>query len=110
MRQVSDIPAGTMHLLVCHAIESAAAINCPRVSLAAAPCGEATEPGPVAWTRRRLLDASQTDGLRRFKACFDPHWSRLYAAAPTRASLTLGLWTIYAHVNRVNRAGSTSNS
>ncbi len=37
MRKRQDCPDGTMHLLIVRAIDSAAALNCPRLSLAAVP-------------------------------------------------------------------------
>jgi len=100
LRHIPDAPAGTMHLLVCRAIESAAAVNCVRLSLAAIPCAESAEPAIVARLRRRLIKSDQFDGLARFKSSFGPNWSTLYAAAPSRTGLGLGLWAVYSRINR----------
>jgi len=102
MRHVPNPPDGTMHLLVMQAIDSAAAHNCPRLSLAAVPCAQANDTKIVGWLRRSLLDKSQTDGLRRFKASFDPEWATLYAAAPSWAGIALGLAAVQSRVNQTS--------
>ncbi len=106
MRHGPQAPDGTMHLLVCRAIAAAAAAFCPRLSLAAAPARASTPPG------RRLSQAcvrriAAGDGLRRFKASFAPRWQPLYACAPGRAALILGLagvaWNIHFARKRARR-------
>lgn len=101
MRQGDDAPDGLMHLLVAHAIQSAAAQGIPRFSLAAVPTGDI--PGePVLFARlRHLLDrATGAGGLRQFKSAFGPRWETLYLAAPTRTALILGALDIIREILR----------
>ncbi len=100
MRQSDSIPNGTIHLLVGHAIQSAAAIGCPRLSLAAVPCPRDSEAFPLSYLRHKMIGYSKTDGLRRFKTSFAPNWETLYAAAPSRVSLSLGLVAVFTNVTR----------
>jgi phosphatidylglycerol lysyltransferase len=91
MRYAPEAPEGTMPLLIRRAIEAAAAEGVPRLSLAAVPRLACHLPGPVAdW----FDTLAGTEGLTRFKAAFAPRWEPLYAAAPGRASLALGLVSI----------------
>jgi phosphatidylglycerol lysyltransferase len=99
MRQHRGAPDGTMHLLVRHAIASAAAAQCARLSLAALPHPGSGDAPLVAAARARLIRAGGGDGLRRFKASFGPNWQPLYAAAPGRIGLALGLLAIAARIN-----------
>ncbi len=100
MRQDPQAPDGTMHLLLCAAINSAAAIFCPRLSLAALPLADAGDAGRLAGLRARLMRLAGGDGLRRFKTSFAPNWQTLYAAAPGRVSLLLGLAAVLARIRR----------
>ena len=103
MRQDSNAPDGTMHLIVAHAISCAAASGCPRLSLAAVPRDiPANLPLPAA-LRRRIADRVGAAGLRRFKSCFAPRWEPLYVAAPSRLGLLIGLAEIARAVNRPAR-------
>lgn len=86
MRALPRVPDGTMHSLVVQAIRDAAADAIPRLSLAAVP--EQKLPGALA---ARFQTATGAAGLRQFKSAFGPHWTALYAAAPTTAGLALGL-------------------
>jgi phosphatidylglycerol lysyltransferase len=101
MRQSRDAPDGTMHLLVVRAIESAAALNCPRLSLAAVPQPWADGSSELFRLLQYALKISgDAQGLRRFKSCFAPNWQPLYAAAPSTLSLATGLWDVLRHINR----------
>ncbi|MFV2002713.1 MAG: phosphatidylglycerol lysyltransferase domain-containing protein, partial [Paracoccaceae bacterium] len=100
MRQIPEAPDGTMHLLIQRAIQSAAALKCPRFSLAAVPYDGPDATRLLARLRRRAAATSDSDGLRRFKNSFAPGWQVLYAAAPGRVSLIAGLWDIWQRVNR----------
>jgi phosphatidylglycerol lysyltransferase len=77
MRHKADLPAGTMHALVCEMIAFAKTNDLDEVNLAAVP--------HPALTKRFKICA----GLTRFKSSFGPSWRPLYMAAPNR--LTLGL-------------------
>ncbi|SEM67764.1 phosphatidylglycerol lysyltransferase [Palleronia pelagia] len=78
VRWDAEAPDGTMHALVAHAILAARACGMRQVSLAAVADG-------ARWQPRG------SEGLRRFKSYFDPRWRPLYAAAPSRLALALGL-------------------
>ncbi|MGR3291361.1 MAG: phosphatidylglycerol lysyltransferase domain-containing protein, partial [Paracoccaceae bacterium] len=60
MRHSDTIADGVMHLLVIHAIESAAAALCPRLSLAAIPCANVRETAKLATLRHCLVSSSGT--------------------------------------------------
>ncbi len=100
MRQDPQAPDGTMHLLLCAAINSAAAIFCPRLSLAALPLAETGGADRLAGLRARMTRLAGGDGLRRFKTSFAPNWQTLYAAAPGPVSLLFGLAAVLARVRR----------
>ncbi len=106
MRQRTGTPEGTMHLLVTHAIQSAAAIQCPRFSLAAIPHPGGNDTPAVSSIRRHLLRTNNTDGLRRFKESFAPKWQPLYACAPSTISLGLGLLAVFLRVNNTSKAAT----
>ncbi|MCG6903963.1 MAG: phosphatidylglycerol lysyltransferase domain-containing protein [Rhodobacter sp.] len=82
----ADAPAGTMHLLIARAIQSAAGQGCDRLTLASVPCLGRSLPGPLA---ARLDAVTGAPGLSRFKSCFAPTWTPQYVAAPTRLDLAL---------------------
>ncbi len=100
MRQDPQAPDGTMHLLLCAAINSAAAIFCPRLSLAALPLADTGESRVLAGLRARIARLAGGDGLRRFKTSFAPRWQTLYVAAPGPVSLLLGLAAVLARIRR----------
>lgn len=92
--------AGTMHLLVTHAIRSARNEVCPRVSLAAAPRNLADRlPVPSALVARiaRMTGAA---GLIRFKPSFVPDWEPLYICAPGPVELAIAGIDIVDHIVR----------
>ncbi|WP_114286074.1 phosphatidylglycerol lysyltransferase domain-containing protein [Candidatus Halocynthiibacter alkanivorans] len=91
MRQGDTTPAGTMQALVVHALQTAARLGVPRLSLAAAPCeqNDAGTPWLLSAMRSRFTRASGTGGLTRFKSAFAPNWDVLYIAAPTHTGLVL---------------------
>ncbi len=90
-----EAPDGTAHALVAAALADAARAGLPRLSLAAVPVAR---PLPPALDRR--VASRSGEGLRRFKAAFDPSWERLYAAAPGRVALALGLWDVAWRIHR----------
>ncbi|UWR89847.1 phosphatidylglycerol lysyltransferase domain-containing protein [Phaeobacter inhibens] len=77
VRLLPEAPDGTGHALIRAAIAEAAALQVPRLSLAAVP--------DHRFAKR--LDP----GLRRFKTCFAPMWEDRYVAAPSILHLTLAL-------------------
>ena len=105
MRTDHNVPDGTMHSLIIAAIESAASRRIPRFSFAAVPHTIHGENPLTAFIRRRVCSAGNADGLLRFKKSFDPNWVTLYAAAPGRLSLILGL----AEILRAIRARSATS-
>ncbi|MCA0919882.1 phosphatidylglycerol lysyltransferase domain-containing protein [Pseudooceanicola nanhaiensis] len=103
MRYLPGLPDGTMHALVCAALEEARRDACPRLSLSAMPalCTE----GPLL-TRARAQAARWQGGagLTRFKESFGPTRAPLYAAAPSRAALALGLADIALTIRGAGQA------
>lgn len=77
MRHIPNLPAGTMHALVCELISYANSQNLTEVSLAAVP-------HPSLVKRFKICQ-----GLNRFKASFGPQWRPVYMAAPNHAVLAL---------------------
>ncbi|MGB7316536.1 MAG: phosphatidylglycerol lysyltransferase domain-containing protein [Planktotalea sp.] len=96
MRSDANVPSGTMHALVWHAIEAAKAQECASFSLASASCTRA--PLIQIIDKLSFLKSPNTAGLEQFKRSFAPQWYALYAAAPNRAALWLGLWDIWQEV------------
>ncbi|MEP5152912.1 phosphatidylglycerol lysyltransferase domain-containing protein, partial [Planktotalea sp.] len=84
------------HALVSHAISAAQEQGCRNFSLAAISCSDA--PLLRAIDRFSLRRALNTNGLEQFKRSFSPKWRPLYAAAPNRLTLYLGLWDIWQEV------------
>ena len=77
---------GTIHALIRHALITARAERCPRLSLAAVPC-------PPVRLPARLREACAlhmgTPGLAQFKSSFGPRWEARYIAAPGPLSLAI---------------------
>ena len=94
MRHGTDLPDGTMHLLVQTAIDDARRLDLPRLSLAAVP--EHAFAPPTSGLARGLLHLSggAMTGLARFKSSFAPHWQNLYLTAPHRAGLVVAALSI----------------
>lgn len=90
MRSTATMPDGGMQALIMQAIADAAALDLPRLSLAAVPFAAlAKRPtSPAAGLIHRLLGGDQT-GLAQFKSAFVPNWQTLYLAAPHRPGLAL---------------------
>lgn len=103
MRQLPGSPEGTMHQLVTHAIESAAALRCPRFSLAAIAHPGGNDDPVIAAIRSYLLRTNNTQGLRRFKECFAPTWQTLYACVPTKLALGIGLLAVFSRVKTTTK-------
>ena len=104
MRSTSDMPDGTMHQLVAKVLETAAAQNATRVSLAAMP--RAQMPGWMA----RLPGMAATAGLRRFKMSFDPNITPLYAAAPNKFVLAMAGIDIWLRIHNPPPLSSAPNT
>ncbi len=104
MRQLSDAPDGTMHLLVHSAIDCAAREGCRRFSLAAVPLGRQTHEAALFRALRAGLDRiGGATGLRQFKTSFAPQWEVLYLSAPTRLGLVLGVLDVIREIARPRR-------
>ncbi|MGR3388579.1 phosphatidylglycerol lysyltransferase domain-containing protein [Sagittula sp.] len=91
MRHAAELPDGTMHALVTAALTDARAAGVPCLSLAAMPAAAVRENGTAARLRADIARRSGGDGLTRFKTAFAPRRAPLYAAAPSRAALIIGL-------------------
>lgn len=89
MRHGPGLPDGTMHLLICSAIDDARQDGIP-LSLAAMPAIVSGEHRFLSHIRSHIARRSGGDGLTRFKESFAPRRVPLYMAAPSRASLILG--------------------
>ncbi|MWD27405.1 DUF2156 domain-containing protein [Aquicoccus sp. SCR17] len=94
MRWEVGAPDGTMHALVAAAIEDAGKAGVARLSLAAVPARHAE-----GWSGR-VLGALCGGGLAQFKQSFAPRWQPLYAAAPGRLALAIGLADILRAIHR----------
>ena len=84
MRQAETVPSGTMHALICHALDDARKAGVARFSMAAVPDEPGAASGLEGFVRRQIWRASGADGLRRFKASFAPRWEPRYLATPRR--------------------------
>lgn len=89
MRQTGDAPDGIMHALVAHALQDAADLGAPRLSLAAVPFEQGNR-----FLRKCATFTNDGIGLRQFKSSFDPHWQTLYIAAPNALALCLSAFDI----------------
>lgn len=100
MRQEDNAPAGTMHLLIRRAIQSAADVQCSRLSLAAIPSDGPGDAPALGILRQSLLKRRDFSGLKRFKSSFDPRWETRYALARSWFSMLHGLFWIYHRINK----------
>ncbi len=96
VRQAPDAPDGVMHALIWTAVNSARTEGVSHLSLASTPCKSA--PFYRALIAAKLMRPTEGDGLAQFKGSFAPRWTPLYAAAPRRDQLLLGLWDIWQEV------------
>jgi len=103
VRHLPGCPDGTMHALVAAAIAEAAAEGRRRLSLAALPARGVRETRLAARLRARIAGASGGPGLARFKDSFGIRREPLYAAAPDRPSLALGLCDLALATRRGGR-------
>ena len=111
MRMKEDTADGTMHLLVCFAIEHAAKQGCHRLSLAAVPLGpKSDEPKIFHYLRYTLDKITGASGLRQFKSSFAPNWETLYVAAPTRLGLLLGALDVTREISRPHFTGCSTRN
>lgn len=88
MRVHRSAPQGTVQALVHEAILNAAHRGVPRVSLAAMALPEQQHP---ATRVSQILIRGHGRGLRQFKSSFAPAQEPLYALAPSRFALALGV-------------------
>lgn len=84
VRHSDGAPDGTMQALVMAALRDAAALNVPRLSLAAVPEGAFADAAACLPRSVVRLSAADGAGLMQFKRGFDPHWHQLYLCAPNR--------------------------
>ncbi|MEZ5887733.1 MAG: phosphatidylglycerol lysyltransferase domain-containing protein [Paracoccaceae bacterium] len=100
MRQRAGTPDGTMQTLIVAALEEAAALGLPRLSLAACALPRGGLPGLAGWIAEWALRRTGDRGLRQFKAGFAPRRARLYLATPRAAALPLAAIEIACAVRR----------
>lgn len=93
MRHEADLPGGTMHALIAHAIATARAEGATTLSLA----NVLALPGTLPLARRIN---TRCDGLRQFKSAFGPDWQPRYLMAPTWADLALSLLSLTYAIHR----------
>lgn len=96
-------PAGSMHMLIARAIETAAAEHCPSLSLAAVPALSDNMRLP-ACLAARIDRSTGAAGLGRFKSAFAPRWEPLYLAAPGPLGLTLAGLDLVDRITRPRAA------
>lgn len=99
MRALPAAPDGTMHALVARALADAAAAGAGRLSLAALPCLPPTRATRAGRMLARLLRRGGGEGLRQFKAGFDPRPEALYLCAPNWPALAVALLDILRAVH-----------
>lgn len=98
IRSRTDMPDGTLYLIVTQAIATARAEGIPRLSLACAPIPGWGLRGRAGRIARRLTAGAE--GLSQFKQAFRPRWERRYIAAPGPLSLALAALVISRAVHR----------
>lgn len=99
LMRVPDTAAdGTAQALIVAAIEAARAYGCPRLSLASVPWDGAESHPAMARLRARIKRKSGAQGLKRFKAAFDPTWETLYFAAPNRLALAVAAMDVLRRI------------
>lgn len=86
MRSSDDAPSGTMHALICQAIEDAAYAGRTQLSLAALPARHDS-----AYLGRLVAHISGSAGLAQFKDSFSPRYAPLYVAAQTWPGLAIAM-------------------
>ncbi|MFK7876660.1 MAG: phosphatidylglycerol lysyltransferase domain-containing protein [Paracoccaceae bacterium] len=94
MREVSNVPDGTMYIMIMHALETARGEGVRFFCLAAIPCLPQTNWSALNWLRTKALKVSHGAGLFQFKSAFTPQWRPLYVAAPSRLGLVISLFDI----------------
>lgn len=109
MRPRDDAPDGTMHALICAAIEDAKAFGIARLSLAALPPESDQTSGPAAIVWRRAETQKGAAGLKQFKSAFAPEWQTLYIAARGAARLTVAAADIAHAIRRPPALKSAAN-
>lgn len=110
MRVLPDAPDGTMHLLVQSAIENAATVSVPRLSLAAAPALPLGETRIERFLRTQYYTHGGGPGLRQFKSCFATDWLPLFMAAPSASQLTFAAMDVIRSVNLRSAPATPINS
>ncbi|WP_407493283.1 phosphatidylglycerol lysyltransferase domain-containing protein [Pseudooceanicola sp. MF1-13] len=91
MRHGDDLPDGVMHAMIVAGIEGAKAEGRTRLSLAALPAKCECDGKLGARLRAEITKRSGGAGLTRFKESFGVRRQPLYAAAPSRLGLAVGL-------------------
>lgn len=91
MRHRSEIPQGTMQMLVITGIEAARARGHHRLSLAATTSRTPLALPGLTRLRDYIFDQTNARGLYRFKSAFPTRAEPLYAAAPNIVALTIAL-------------------
>lgn len=98
MRQTAAAPDGIMHALLAHALEDAAALTLPRLSLASVPFEHQNKV-----LRKLVQSACDSAGLKQFKSAFAPHWQTLYMATPNRLQFAVSAFDIAREITGKSR-------
>ena len=101
MRHTETSPDGTMHALICAALQDAKHRGMDRLSLAAIPASISDELPPALTSLAQRWDrASGRAGLLQFKTCFAPVLEPRYMAAPSRLGLALAAFDLAREITR----------
>ncbi len=101
IRTASNCPDGTVHALVCAAIERAADQNIPEFSLAAAPAYLQNKSGLSDHLVGYAFNQSgHLRGLAQFKSCFAPEWRPYYVCSSSFPTVILGALDLYHLIKR----------
>lgn len=106
IRSGSECPDGTIHALICAAIEDARSCNVAQVSLCSVPLYLADNPESQSktWVETVINFAYKQQkgahGLQRFKSSFAPDWEPQFIAADSLATLLIGSVELYGLIYR----------
>lgn len=117
MRQLPEVPNGTMHALLVEAIEMAREAGARRFNLCMAPLSGLEEADPVTSLslagHRIFKDMNHRHGLQgmqRFKDIFRPEWLTRHIAVPNMLLLPEALLASYLLVHRRSVPGESASA
>ena len=110
MRSRPNAPNGAMHLLISLAIEKAASEGISKMSLASAPLQHVDPRGVFGKVYQIFTSRFCGGGLHRFKNAFAPKWTTVYAIAPSKLGLTMGLYDVMMAIRPQKTSQKRHNS